>query len=173
MKCAYADPPYFGHAAKHYSQRHRRAKRYDSIDAHAALIRRLLSEFPDGWALSMTEQNLLEFTEKGLLPRERIRLGYWCKTFAPFRPGVNPAFMVEPIVFCGGRRRTRAQPTLKNWVACHAPIRRGCAGAKPAAVCCFIFEFLGLAPGDTLVDLFPGSGAVRRAWREWVSGGRA
>ena len=37
-------------------------------------------------------------------------------------------------------------------------------GAKPAAVCRWIFDLLGAGPGDTLDDLFPGSGAVTRAW---------
>jgi hypothetical protein len=37
-------------------------------------------------------------------------------------------------------------------------------GAKPAVVRRWIFEPLGAAPGDTLDDLFPGSGAVGRAW---------
>ena len=37
-------------------------------------------------------------------------------------------------------------------------------GAKPAAVCRWIFDLLGAAPGDTLDGLFPGSGAVTRAW---------
>jgi hypothetical protein len=31
-------------------------------------------------------------------------------------------------------------------------------GAKPAVVCRWIFTLLGAAPGDTLDDLFPGSG---------------
>ena len=37
-------------------------------------------------------------------------------------------------------------------------------GAKPAAVCRWIFNLLGAAPGDMLDDLFPGSGTVGRAW---------
>ena len=37
-------------------------------------------------------------------------------------------------------------------------------GAKPAPVCRWIFALLGACPGDTLDDLFPGSGAVSRAW---------
>lgn len=37
-------------------------------------------------------------------------------------------------------------------------------GAKPAAVCRWIFTLLGACPGDTLDDLFPGSDAVGRAW---------
>jgi hypothetical protein len=42
-------------------------------------------------------------------------------------------------------------------------------GAKPAAVCWWIFTLLGAAPGDTLDDLFPGSGAVGRAWAAFTS----
>ncbi len=37
-------------------------------------------------------------------------------------------------------------------------------GAKPAAFCRWIFDLLGAQPGDELVDLFPGSGGVSRAW---------
>ena len=41
-------------------------------------------------------------------------------------------------------------------------------GAKPAAVCRWIFELLGAGPGDILDDLFPGSGAVTRAWAAYT-----
>ena len=41
-------------------------------------------------------------------------------------------------------------------------------GTKPAAVCRWIFGLLGAAPGDTLDDLFPGSGAVTRAWAAYT-----
>jgi hypothetical protein len=44
-------------------------------------------------------------------------------------------------------------------------------GAKPAAVCRWIFTLLGAAPGDILDDLYPGSGAVSRAWAAYTSGG--
>jgi hypothetical protein len=37
-------------------------------------------------------------------------------------------------------------------------------GAKPAAFCWWLFDLLGALPGDDLVDLFPGSGGVARAW---------
>jgi hypothetical protein len=37
-------------------------------------------------------------------------------------------------------------------------------GAKPAAFCRWIFELLGAQPGDELVDVFPGSGGIGRAW---------
>jgi hypothetical protein len=42
--------------------------------------------------------------------------------------------------------------------------------AKPAAVCRWIFGLLGAQAGDSLDDLFPGSGAVGRAWAVFTSG---
>lgn len=42
-------------------------------------------------------------------------------------------------------------------------------GAKPAEVCRWIFGLLGAASGDILDDLFPGSGAVTRAWAAYTS----
>jgi hypothetical protein len=40
-------------------------------------------------------------------------------------------------------------------------------GQKPDAFCFWLFEVLNLQPGDELVDLYPGSGAVTRAWQRW------
>lgn len=37
-------------------------------------------------------------------------------------------------------------------------------GTKPAAFCRWVFDLLGAQAGDELVDLFPGSGGVARAW---------
>jgi hypothetical protein len=39
-------------------------------------------------------------------------------------------------------------------------------GRKPLAFCAFLFEQLGMLPGDELADLFPGTGIVSRAWAE-------
>ena len=41
-------------------------------------------------------------------------------------------------------------------------------GAKHAAVCRWIFTLLGAGPGDSLDDLFPGSGAISRAWAAYT-----
>lgn len=38
-------------------------------------------------------------------------------------------------------------------------------GAKPAVFCRWLFGLIGAEAGDELVDLFPGSGGVERAWR--------
>ena len=87
MRFAYADPPYFGLAAKFYADRHERAAEYDDISAHRRLIERLCDEFADGWALSMTSSNLHDILP--LCPRS-ARLGAWVKPWRGF-PGAKPA----------------------------------------------------------------------------------
>jgi len=42
-------------------------------------------------------------------------------------------------------------------------------GRKPIAFCAWLFDCLGMVPGDTLDDLFPGTGIVARAWGELSS----
>lgn len=37
-------------------------------------------------------------------------------------------------------------------------------GAKPPAFCAWLFDLIGADPGDTLDDLFPGSGIVGQMW---------
>jgi hypothetical protein len=46
-------------------------------------------------------------------------------------------------------------------------LQRGVSGAKPEAFCRWLFEFAGLQADDEFVDLFPGSGAVGRAYERW------
>jgi hypothetical protein len=46
-------------------------------------------------------------------------------------------------------------------------------GRKPIAFCAWLFDLLGMRPGDTLVDMFPGTGMVGRAWTELSSGAGA
>lgn len=162
MRFVYADPPYLGCAVKHYGDRHEEAAVYDTLEGHAALIERLLPE--ECWALSMTSGNL-----RALLPLcpETARVTAWVKPFASFKPGVNPAYAWEPIVVNGGRRLGRDVPTVRDWVSAPITLRRGLTGVKPEAVCFWLFEFMGMAPDDELVDLFPGSGAVSAAFQSW------
>lgn len=81
---------------------------------------------------------------------------------------VNPAYAWEPVIVHGGRtRRERSEPTVRDWVAASITLRRGLSGAKPMAFCYWLFGVLGLRPGDELIDLFPGTGAVTAAWSLW------
>jgi hypothetical protein len=161
MRVAYADPPYFG-LASFYD--HPEAAVYDTIDGHRQLIERLTDEFPDGWAMSLHTPSL-----RTILPLcpDGCRVSAWVKPFASFKPGVGVAYAWEPVIWRGGRKRGRDQRTVRDWVACNITLRRGLVGAKPEGFCFWLFDLLNLTPADTFVDLFPGSGAVTRAWREW------
>jgi hypothetical protein len=159
MRIGYADPPYVGQAMKHYGR--------PEVD-HAMLIERLLKEYPDGWALSASSPSL-----RFLLPwcPEDVRIGAWVKPFHVFKKGVRPAYAWEPVLFRGGRNAHPVPPpkngkatTPRDWVACNITLGRGLVGAKPEAVCFWIFSLLNLQPGDQLDDLYPGTGAVERAW---------
>jgi hypothetical protein len=159
MKTAYADPPYPGCA--HLYREH---PDYAGEVDHAELVARLVREFPDGWALSTSAPALRDVLN--LCPRE-ARVMPWVKPFASFKPGVGVAFAWEPVIVMGGRKRTRQQPTARDWVAANITLKRGLTGAKPRAFCFWLFDVLGMEPGDEFVDLFPGSGAVWMAWQDW------
>ncbi len=164
MRFAYADPPYLG-LATFYADRHSEAMIWDDPETHRALIARLVAEYPGGWAMSLHTPALRE-----ILPMcpEGVRVGAWTKPFASFKPGVPVAYAWEPVVFMGGRRRGRDERTTRDWVACSITLRRGLTGAKPRGFCRWVFDLLGAKPGDTLDDLFPGTGAVGAAWAEWA-----
>ena len=44
----------------------------------------------------------------------------------------------------------------------------GMIGGKPRDFCRWMFGLLGARVGDTLDDLFPGTGAVGAAWLEYI-----
>lgn len=162
MKMAYADPPYPGQAKKHYADDPQCAE----VD-HAALITHLVSEYSDGWALSTSSPALQQVL--ALCPPD-VRVMSWVKPFAAFKVGVGVAYAWEPVIVQGGRKRTRAQQTMRDWVSVPITMKRGTHGAKPDAFCYWLFQVLNLQPDDTFVDLFPGSCAVSRAWRRWQAG---
>lgn len=170
MRFAYADPPYLGVAEKFYGHLHSEAAEYDKPEAHQALIDRLCAEF-DGWALSLHVPSL-----RTILPMcpDDVRLGVWVKPFASFKKHVTRAWAWEPIILWGGRKIPITQHTVRDWVEAPAiaesiTLQRGFTGAKPAAVCHWVFEWLNMEPGDEFVDMFPGSGAVTTAYRDWLA----
>ena len=164
MIFAYADPPYLGCSRKHYGD-HPEHGVYDTLEGHRALIQRLVDQYPDGWALSCTSGNLFD-----LLPLcpQGCRVGAWVKPFASFKPNVNPAYAWEPVIWFGGRKRGRNFDTTRDFCAVSITLRRGVSGAKPEAFCWWVFDLLGMEPGDEFHDLFPGSGAVRKAHTTWL-----
>lgn len=163
MKAAYADPPYLGCGKKHYGDRHKDAADYDDPQTHRQLIDRLCDEFAC-WALSLHEPSLR--TLLTMCPTD-VRVGSWVKPFASFKPNVTRAWTWEPVIFRFARPRSKELPTWRDHIAEPITMRRGFPGAKPEKVCFWIFDGLNLSPGDELHDLFPGSGAVGRAWAKW------
>lgn len=162
-RAAYADPPYLGLAKEFYGDRHAQAEDYDRVETHAALIERLSSEF-DAWAMSLHTPALR--TILPLCPND-VRVMAWVKPFASFKPGVRVAYAWEPVIVRGVPKGTREQATTRDWCAANITLQRGFPGAKPETFCFWLFEVLNLSPDDEFHDLFPGSGAVSRAWESW------
>jgi hypothetical protein len=162
LRFAYADPPYVGQARKHYGDQPSYAGEVD----HGELIARLVAGYPDGWALSCSSPSLQQLL--ALCPSD-VRVMAWVKPFCAFKVNVNPAYAWEPVLVWGGRKRSRKQPTVRDWVSAEVTLKRGVPGAKPDAFAYWLFEVLGMQPGDLLDDLYPGTGAVTRAWYHWQS----
>lgn len=162
MKIGYADPPYPGCA--HLYRDH---PDYAGEVDHAELISRLEREF-NGWVLHTSSPAIPLIAS--LVP-STARWAAWVKSFAAFKKGVRPAYAWEPVIFKPARRMredyTGNRLVQRDWISCPITLRRGLVGAKPEAVCHWAFEIVGAERGDDLVDLFPGSGAVSRAWASW------
>ena len=155
MRVAYADPPYIG-CAHFYPAK-------EEVD-HERLIERLNDEFTDGWALSLHAPSL-----RVILPMcpEDVRVMAWVKPWASFKPSQRVAYAWEPVIVRGGRKKEGKEETERDWVSANITMQRGMVGAKPEQFCFWLFRVLGLSAGDEFVDLFPGSGAVTRAWDRW------
>lgn len=175
MRFAYADPPYIGQAKRHYrdggTARRKLERDPEACEVdHAQLIARIVDEYPDGWALSASSPSLSKILAQ--CPKD-VRVGAWVKPFAVFKPNVNPAYAWEPIVFRGGRRRERSEPTVRDWISCNVELRKGLVGAKPEDVCRWLLAILNVRPGDAVDDLFPGTGVFGRIAAQVLAGAAA
>lgn len=162
----YADPPYPEKAFYYVDH-----PDYGGEVDHEQLIAWMVDEFPDGWALSTSAEALPAVLS--LCPTSEVRVAAWVTGERP-GPSYGPLSAWEPVIVYRGRqylspvdeRRidalvhgVTARTTDPNWVI----------GAKPATFCRWMFDLLGALPGDDLVDLFPGSGGVTRAWEIYTS----
>lgn len=157
---AYADPPYVG-CADRYPEK-------QEVN-HQMLIGRMADEYRDGWALSCSSPSLPVML--GMCPAP-VRVMAWVKPFAVFKPNVGVAYAWEPVIVAGGRRRTRGQPTIPDWVMANITLRRGLVGAKPDEFFYWLFAVLNVGRQDEVRDLFPGTGNLERclnAWRRQVA----
>jgi hypothetical protein len=164
VKLAYADPPYPGQSFRHYRNHPDYAGEVD----HVELFQRLDREY-DGWLLhtsSTALESLLHMTAHyGIGP---FRVMAWTKTFAAFKRNVSVAYAWEPVLVKAARKpEVTGRMVMRDWISEPITLRRGLTGAKPERVCHWGFEMLGAQPDDEIHDLYPGSGAVSRAWDTW------
>jgi hypothetical protein len=154
---AYADPPYPGRARRYYGDQPTYAGEVD----HRELVARLEAGGFMGWALSTAADALRDVLP--LCP-ENARVCAWVKPIAPARGTRGLHNTWEPLIVVRGRQEP---PGRRDWLAAQ-PARFGgeLMGRKPIAFCAFLFGALGMRPGDELVDLFPGTGVVGKAWAE-------
>ncbi|MDQ2896744.1 MAG: hypothetical protein M3Y09_14040 [Actinomycetota bacterium] len=159
---AYADPPYPG-LAGYYVER-------QEVD-HASLLEQLVAGRWDGWALSTSAAALPAVLR--ICP-VRIRVAVWRRQVRPTRSR-RPLSAWEPLIVWGGRELPSDRP---QEVIDHLDYRGrydsypgALVGMKPPEFAVWMFALLGAQPGDELADLFPGSGAIRRAWDLYTSPG--
>lgn len=169
MRIGYADPPYIGCA--HLYRDH---PDYAGEVDHAALIARLEGEF-DGWVLHSSATREAIAILAPLLPEGARWMG-WFKPFAAYKANVSVAYAWEPVIVKAARKpvvskrivyRDFYEEPEEGAVKESITLRRGLTGAKPEKVCHWAFEMVGAEPTDELHDLFPGTGAVARAWATW------
>lgn len=160
MRVAYADPPYPGMSEKHYGDH----PDYDGEVDHHELLARLATY--DGWLLHTSSTALPDvLAAASAVGADGYRIMAWVKPWCAFKRNVSVAYAWEPVLVKAVRKPVvRHRVVMRDFVSESMTMRRGLTGAKPEAVCRWAFEVLGLEADDELDDMFPGSGAVARAW---------
>lgn len=161
LRFAYADPPYPRKA--HLYRGH---PDYAGEVDHTELVNRLVTGPWDGWALSTSADALPAVLR--LCP-DTVRVASWHRGERPTR-SYGPLNAWEPVIYSGGRPITdpdledRRVDALAYTSRARTTDPDRVIGAKPAAFAFWMFRLLGARIGDTLDDLYPGSGGIARAW---------
>jgi hypothetical protein len=164
----YADPPYPGTSAKYYRDEPTFAGEVDYPALIASLRAARDSARCLGWALSTSARSLRELLP--LCPPD-VRVCAWVKPIGVSSRTYGLHNTWEPLIVVVGRHR---RPGKRDWLRAMPARSEGTLpGRKPIAFCAWLFEVLGMLPGDTLIDVFPGTGIVARAWAELSSGSGA
>lgn len=165
MRFAYADPPYPG-LADYYQER-------AEVD-HAALIGELTGGWIegelDGWALSSSAAAL-----PIVLPMcpSSTRVCVWRRRVR-YTPSTRALSAWEPLLVVGGRPLPTDVPQdlldelytsdVLDYRGRYGSFTGALIGMKPPEFAVWLFRQLGATAGDELHDLYPGSGAIGRAW---------
>ncbi|MCW2754647.1 MAG: hypothetical protein JWQ32_2058 [Marmoricola sp.] len=167
-RLAYADPPYPGKAWL-YRDHPDFAGEVD----HRELVASLSTEY-DAWALSTSAIALPAVL--ALCP-PGVRVAAWVRGERPNKQAIWPQNAWEPVIYAGDVRRVaedlydassdvdgRRVDALVHHSRPRITDPKRVIGAKPATFARWIFDLLGATPADELVDVFPGSGGIARAW---------
>lgn len=178
MRLAIADPPYLGRADRWYGAGrgsgrvitsggrpgrkpdfHADAARWDRLDSHRLLMVDLNADY-DGWAIAGTADSgakLMQYAPDG------VRMAVWVRSNA-MPAGARVINTYETVVFqvpASRRNRVKGQSVRDALIAPHRV--GGFLGSKPQEWTDWVLSLMGYEPGDEVVDLFPGSGAVTAA----------
>jgi hypothetical protein len=138
---------------------------------HVELVNRLVASY-DGWALSTSARALPDVLAS--CP-PGVRIASWFRGERPTTSSL-PLSAWEPVVVWGGRAYLSPVDARRVDALVHVARARRTdpgqlVGAKPARFARWMFDLLGALPGDELVDVFPGSGGIGRAWDLYASAG--
>lgn len=173
----YSDPPFPGMAWMYADQ-----STYGGEVDHPALVSRLEADYDAGrlcgFALSTSGKTLKKVLKMFRHDWPTLRVCPWVKPQNVAARARGPVHRWEPLIVVGGRR---VPPGLQDWLdepeAIRTAVARGggssLIGRKSQKWCAWLFDVLGMVPGDTLIDTFPGSGIVTRAWAELSSAAAA
>ena len=166
LRIGYADPPYPGMADlyKYHPD-------YGGEVDHYSLLTQLVNHY-DGFVLhtaSVSLGHVIDCARATGLRDNDYRIMSWVKPFAAFKANVPVAYAWEPVLVKAARKPKvdGSHQIMRDWLSEPITMKRGLTGAKPRNVCWWLFEVVGATPDDTLDDMFPGTGAVTRAWDDW------
>ena len=156
-RLGFADPVYLG-CSKLYPE-HPDSGVWDDPQSHADLLADLDARF-DGFAYCMSSvslQTILPLAPSG------IRVAAWVKPFAAYKANVRIAYTWEPVLFKPGRDSSKdGAPLGRDHLSQGITLKKGLTGAKPPEFCRWVLDLMGYVEGDTVDDLFPGTGVMGR-----------
>jgi len=161
LRFAYADPPYIG-CAKLYPE-HPESYCWNDPLMHIDLMRDMDTDY-DGWALSCHEPSLRHLAAPAAELGARIAV--WVKPFAAYKANVRVAYTWEPVIWKRTTERREADLIGRDHLSCPITLKKGLTGAKPEAFARWLLVLLGWQQGDTVDDLFPGTGVIGRITNE-------
>ena len=187
MKFAIADPPYLGRASTWYgssmrkSQKgklfggtanvgfkpadyHPEAFKWDLLETHKLLIDKLESEY-DGFAVAMAHDNLQKLISYF---RPNIKIMIWHKWSIPSRARVQNRFEPVAIRIPKTRKGAIKGKTMNDILTYKTKTNQGFTGAKPLAWTEWVLNAMGVQTGDSVDDLFNGSGSVAIAIEKYL-----